>query len=117
MGIFVGIILIIVWVLFEFLLQKTFRGKEKVTDTSGERTYRLGRIIIGIIFLVIFLFVFQTPNLLKWALILFIITLLGFKAIMELKFLTKSKDYIATIISLIIGVVVLYNLDYLLNMW
>ncbi len=115
MNIIVGMIIILLWVLFELLLQKTLRGKEKINDTSAERIYRWGRVIIGVVYLAILPFTYQTDELLKWSLILFVITLFGFKAILEWKYLKNSKDYLATGISLVLGVLVLYNLSTLLN--
>ncbi len=65
--------------------------------------------------MVILPFVYHTPEIFRWVLISFIITLLGFKAIVEWRFLKESNDYIATGILLIVSVFVVYNLNYLLS--
>lgn len=53
----------------------------------------------------------------KWYWIIYLILLLGFQSILEWKFLKNSKQYITTLIFLIFGVIIIYNIEALYYLW
>lgn len=48
----------------------------------------------------------------KWLWILYVIGLAGFQSFMEWKYLKNSKQYVTSLIILIICVFILYNMEY-----
>lgn len=113
-------ILIIVLVILMFLVEKIvnkFLGieKKRVSETSGKNVDRWGKGIILVIFLCALPFVVtQDTNFIKLTWILYIIVLLGFQSILEWKYLKNSKQYVTTLIFLVLCVVFLYYLEYFL---
>ncbi|MDP1422112.1 DUF4181 domain-containing protein [Peribacillus simplex] len=120
MGIWV---LIIVLVIFVFLLEKIINKllvvkKKKISETSGKNVDRWGRGIILVIFLCTIPFVItKDTNVMKWYWILYLILLLGFQSILEWKYLKNSKQYITTLIFLMLSVSIMYNFEYFLQLF
>ena len=84
-----------------FLLEKLLGIKrEKISETPGKNMERWGRAIILAVFLAAYVFALinGTDIILKWWWPLFCIALFGFQALLEWKYLKKSKQYIATLI-------------------
>ena len=87
--------------------------KKKISETSGKRVDRWGRVIILVICLSTLPFVVtMDTSIIKWYWIFYFILLLGFQSFMEWKYLRKSKQYVTTLIFLLIGVTFMYNLEY-----
>ncbi|MFE0505276.1 DUF4181 domain-containing protein [Peribacillus butanolivorans] len=112
MGFLVFIIVFIIW---GFLLEKTINKllgveKKKISETSGKIVDRWGRGVILVIILCTFPSV--STNDMNWFLILNLILLLGFQSILEWKYLKNSKQYVTTLIFLILGVIIMYNIEY-----
>jgi len=114
-------ILFIVFIILAFLLDRVISKllgidkKGKLSETSGKNIDRWGRVIIFIIVICIFPFVIsKDTNVIKWFWILYLSLLVGFQAILEWKYLKNTKQYISSLIFLILGVIVIYNIEYFL---
>lgn len=90
--------------------------KKKISETSGKRIDRWGRGIILLIFLFTLPFVIfgDSTNIIKWYWIVYITLLMGFQAFLEWKYLENSKQYVTTIIFIILSVIIMYNIEYFL---
>ncbi|WP_416116802.1 DUF4181 domain-containing protein [Peribacillus butanolivorans] len=109
------LVLIIVLIILGFLLEKIINKllgveNKKISETSGKKVDRWGRGIILVIFLCTLPFVItKDTNVMKWYWILHLILLLGFQSILEWKYLKNSKQYVTTLIFLMLSVVIMYN--------
>ncbi|WP_419958896.1 DUF4181 domain-containing protein [Psychrobacillus sp. BM2] len=113
------IVFIILVFLFEKIINKLLRVKKKrISETSGKNIDRWGRGIILVIFLCTLPFVVSkdTMNVIKWYWIIYITLLLSFQSILEWKYLENSKQYVATIIFIILNVIIMYNIEYFLQL-
>ncbi|MDT9027455.1 DUF4181 domain-containing protein [Rossellomorea yichunensis] len=73
-------------------------------------------------FLIFFVFLCSIPfigvpgtpdsNALKWFWIFYLIILFGFQSILEWKYLKNSKQYVTTLIFLLLGVIIIYYMEY-----
>lgn len=82
--------------------------KKRISETPGRKVDAWGRGIILVIFLSIMIFSnTQSIDLLemKWFWVGFFIVLFGFQVFMEWKYLKNSKQYLASLIILILDVV------------
>ncbi|MGF6949076.1 heme/copper-type cytochrome/quinol oxidase subunit 4 [Neobacillus sp. B4I6] len=117
------LVLIIVLIILGFLLEKIINkllGVEmkKISETSGKNVDRWGRGIILVIFLCTLPFVItKDTNVMKWDWILYLILLLGFQSILEWKYLKNSKQYVTTLILLMLSVIIMYNIEYFLQLF
>ena len=119
-------VLILYFVLFLFLIFLAFlftrfildklinkllgiKKKGKIEDTPGRNIDRWGRGIIIIVFLFLFLITKDTSAL-KSILVLYWITLMGFQAFLEWEYLKNSRQYVSTLIFLMIFIVIFYIL-------
>lgn len=114
-GFWVLIIALVIWV---FLLEKIINKllgveKQKISETSGKKVDRWGRGIILVIFLCTLPFVISNDiNIMKWYWILYFVLLLGLQSILEWKFLKNSKQYVTTLIFLMLSIIIFYNIEY-----
>jgi len=112
------LILIIVLAIFFFLLEKIINKllgveKKKISETSGKKVDQWGRGIILVFLCTLPFYTFyamEDTTFIKWYWILYLIVLLGFQSILEWKYLKNSKQYVATLIFLILGVIFMYNI-------
>ncbi|KQU19443.1 hypothetical protein ASG65_23890 [Bacillus sp. Leaf13] len=107
-------VFIIVFIILGILLEKTINKllgveKKKISGTSGKIVDQWGRGVILVIFLCTFPSV--STNDMNWLLILYFFLLLGFQSILEWKYLKNSKQYVTTLIFLILGVIIMYNIE------
>lgn len=107
------IVIFIVFGIFIFLLEKGINKllgveRKKLSETSGKRVDRSGNVVIGILSMVAIPFLVHEPSFFLWHFILIWIVAYGFKAIMEWKYVKNSKQYVATLILLIIGIPIIY---------
>ena len=113
-------VLIIIFAILVFLLDKILNKvlgieKKNISETPGRKIDRWGRGIILVIVLCTLPFVLaQDTNVIKWYYIFLLILLFGFQSILEWKYLTGSKKYVATLIFLMLSVITLYNIEYFL---
>lgn len=103
MGISVPILALIVSIA-NIIVGKIIVGKKrrKISETEGKNIEIWGLILIGIIGLCCIYFVLDIMKLF-W--LCFLILIYGFHTFMEWKFLKDSKDYVVSLIVLIIGVI------------
>ena len=99
------IVLVLVVISIESQVEKSLGVKRReISETPGKIVQRWGRTII----VVIFIFSYLSPTtqesdvLLKWNWFVLIVILKGFQVILEWKYLKESKQYISTLISLIL---------------
>ena len=117
-GFWVLIIVLVIWVFLEKILNKLLGiEKKKISETSGENVDRWGRGIILVIFLCTLPFVItKDTNVMKWYWILYLILLLGFQSILEWKYLKDSKQYVTSLIFLMLSVIIMYNIECFLQL-
>ncbi|KAB7709095.1 DUF4181 domain-containing protein [Bacillus aerolatus] len=108
------ITLIILSFLVERLLRKWLRvEKKKVSETSGKNVNRWVRGIIVVIFLCGLPFVIEEDkHVMKWYWISYLILSLGFQSFVQWKYLKNSKEYVITLIFLMLGLMLIYNMSY-----
>ncbi|WP_088102951.1 DUF4181 domain-containing protein [Halalkalibacter urbisdiaboli] len=112
------IVLLILMLLIEKLTNKILGvQKKKVSETPGKIIDRWGRGIILVIFLSALWFVItnDSDKILKLFWMTYLALLLGFQAIMEFIYIKDSKQYISTTILLILGLIIIYNIEFLLG--
>lgn len=106
----VTVLFILVFVIAKITNKIFGDTEENILDTPGKTIYRWGRTAILIIFLISLWFWnasdSDTLRMLCW--MIYLTLLFGFRAIMELIYLRKSKQYISTTISLIAVLVAIY---------
>ena len=104
-----------------FLLNKLMdkllgiKKKGKIEDTPGKNIDRWGRGIIIIVFLFLIL-IFKDSSAFKWIFGLYWMSLMGFRALLEWKYLKHSKQYISTLIFLMIFIVIFFNIQNLFKL-
>ncbi|WP_258000291.1 DUF4181 domain-containing protein [Bacillus sp. Marseille-P3661] len=117
------LIFIIVLTILIILLEKGLNKllsvqKKKVSETPGKRFDQWGRGIILLLFLCTLpFFIMVETSFMKWYWILYLIVLLGFQSILEWKYLKNSKQYVVSLIILIIFVIILYNIEYFISIF
>lgn len=109
------IFLIIIIISFYFIFNKIINRTDRRTlyDTDAEHINKWGNIIIGFIGGTALLFInlkFPDSPWIKWFWIIFLIVILGFNFVLEWKYLKGSKKYIATLLTLLVGIVIFYFL-------
>lgn len=111
------IALIILWLLLEITLNKLFGvEKKRISETSGKRVDLWGRVIILVIFFCFLPFIItKDTTVIKWYWILNLIIFLGFQSFVEWKYLMNSKQYVTTLIFLIISVIIMFNMEIFLK--
>ncbi|MEC2074533.1 DUF4181 domain-containing protein [Metabacillus fastidiosus] len=108
------IILFILFILIEKLLRKWLRvEKKKISETSGKNVDRWGRGIILLIFLCSLPFLnIEDTNVIKWYWISYLTLLVGFQSFIQWKYLKNSKEYVISLICLMIGLIIICNIYY-----
>ena len=112
------IILIILILFLEKIINKLVGvEKKKISETSGKNVDRWGRGIILVIFLCTLPFVItKDTNVIKWYWILYFVLILGFQSILEWKYFKNSKQYVTTLIFLMLGIIFFYNIEYFIQL-
>lgn len=106
------IVVIISFFLLEKMVNKLLGvKKKKISETSGKKVDLLGRRIFLVVFLCGIPF-FVWADVMKWYWIFYLTILIGFESFLEWKYLKNSKQYITTLILLIYGLILIYNIDY-----
>ena len=91
---------------------------EKVTDPSAKKVDRWGRVLIVCIAVFMFLFVIGKDMIyMKGFYIGMTVLSLGFQAFLEWKYLNNSKQFIATLLFLIVAVAVMGTVLFPLVEW
>ncbi|WP_054027713.1 DUF4181 domain-containing protein [Bacillus sp. FJAT-28004] len=108
MGGKIGLIAIFL-VFTSLILRKWLVGAEKAElSDRGKKVRVWGSIIIALIAFTIIILGDLEGNALKWFLMLLIITNAGFQSFIDWKYLKGSKEYIVSLIVLLIGVALVY---------
>ncbi|WP_342667338.1 DUF4181 domain-containing protein [Domibacillus robiginosus] len=113
-------IFLVIFGILCFLVEKLLRKwlgieKRKISETTGKNIDRLGRVIILIAFLCTFPFTFaltEDLNAMKWYWILYLVLLLGFQGFVQWRYLKNSREYVITLVFLVIGAIAIYSMDY-----
>ena len=95
------------------------KKKGKIADTPGKYIDYWGRAIILVTFLISFLFLVSkdaNTSVFKWFWLLYWVVIMGFQSLLEWKYLKDSKQYISTLIYLMLFLVVLYNIENLFKL-
>ncbi|MGO4693046.1 DUF4181 domain-containing protein [Paenibacillus sp. 2TAB26] len=101
----VGILLVFA----SLFLRKWIVGTaKKETSDKGKRVSMWGMTIAALIATAIIIFIDLEGNALKWFCMLFIFIVAGFQSFVDWKFLKGSKEYIVTLLVLVIGVTLSY---------
>lgn len=114
--------LILILLILGFLLEQIINKllgvkKKKVSETPGRKIDRWGRGILVVVFLCGFSFVIEADrSVIKWFWISYLIILLGFQALLEWKYLKDSNQYVTTFIFLLLGVALIYNMEYFIQL-
>ena len=107
------IVLCSVVVLVENRVEKSLDVKrKKISETPGKIVERWGRTIIAVIFLFSYLLALtkESDFLLKWHWFVLLVALLGFQVLLEWKYLKNSKQYISTLIRLLLMISICLSL-------
>ncbi|MGO4348772.1 DUF4181 domain-containing protein [Paenibacillus sp. MCAF9] len=101
----VGILLVFA----SLFLRKWIVGTaKKETSDKGKKVSMWGMIIAAIIAAANIIFIDLEGNALKWFCMVFIFIIAGFQSFVDWKFLKGSKEYIVTLLVLVIGVTLSY---------
>lgn len=107
MGILAPILVLIVSIA-NIIVGRLIVGKKrrKISDTDGKNMQFLGLLTIAIIGIwCVFVFDIIATNVMKWFWLCFLIITVGFQLFLEWKFLKESKEYLVSLIVLMIGLI------------
>lgn len=113
------VVLSILAYLLDKLLRRLFKFKKmKISDTPGKKVDYWGRGILLVLFICTmpFFVLSAERSLIIWFSIFQLIAVLGFQAFLEWRYLKDSRQYISTLIFLILGVMMMYNLEYFVTL-
>lgn len=107
------IIFIILSVFIERVIRKRLGvEKQRISETAGKNVDRWGRGIILVTFLATLpYFIEKEDEIVKWYWIFYYVILMGFQALIQWKYLKNSKEYIITLIFLVLGIIFLFSVD------
>lgn len=117
------IVLLAVLLLLFFVLEKVinkFLGveKKKISDTPGKKIDQWGRGITLFIFLFALWFVVDSDSFLvkKLFWMSYLILLGGFQAVLEYIYLKNTKQYITTVIMVIVTLIFIFNMELFIDL-
>ncbi|MFL0366231.1 DUF4181 domain-containing protein [Pseudobacillus sp. 179-B 2D1 NHS] len=91
--------------------------KKRISETPAKNIDRWGKIIILCSFLCALWFVvIKDIHIIKWFWTSYFFILLGFQALLEWKYLKNSKQYVSTLIFLIIAVIIISNMEHFIQL-
>lgn len=110
------IILFIMLLLFEKLIRKWLGVEKKQISETGKIIERWGRRIIVVIYLCSWPFIISMDDdVTKLYWMFFLTLLLGFHSFVQWKYTENSREYLVTLILLILCLIIMYNIDYILD--
>ncbi|MCD5324570.1 DUF4181 domain-containing protein [Pontibacillus sp. HN14] len=112
------LVLLLLMLVIEKVTNKTFGiQKKKVSETPGKHIDRWGRGILLVIFLSTLWFAIEegSDHFVKLYWMTYLALLLGFQAVIEFIYIKDSKQYISTTIVLIVGLIIMANIESLLG--
>ncbi|RDW20259.1 hypothetical protein CWR48_06050 [Oceanobacillus arenosus] len=103
-----------------FLLENWFNRllgveKKKISETPGKKFEKWGRGIFILFYVCTLPFMIREPSLLKWLLILYAVVALGFQSVLEWKYIKNSKQYITTLIIMVLVIIIIFGVEYLIQ--
>ncbi|MFS0824655.1 DUF4181 domain-containing protein [Bacillus sp. 1P02SD] len=117
------VFIIILFILF-FLLEKIANKllgvkRQKISETPGKKIDLWGRVITTVILICIGIpyLVINNNILWKWYFILLLIFTIGFQVMLEWKYIKNSRQYISTLIILIIGLIFIFNIEFFIRVF
>ncbi|MCH7321609.1 DUF4181 domain-containing protein [Solibacillus sp. MA9] len=114
-----NIVILTLFFLLEKLINKLLGvEKKKMSEYAGKKVDLLVNFITYIIFLCtvpLSIYLTRDINVVKWYWILGSIFIFGFHSILEWKYMKNSKQYITTLILLILSVIFIYNIRYVFS--
>ncbi|MEW9111226.1 MAG: DUF4181 domain-containing protein [Cytobacillus gottheilii] len=97
-------------------LVKVFGIKRKsLSETSGKKIDQWGRGILLVVYLSVLLFVLEMDLDIKWYFICFIMISFVFEMVMEWVYLKETKQYIITLVFLVITIPILFNIEIIME--
>lgn len=108
MSISIPLLIIFLAILNPFLRKWMIGGeREKISETNGKNINRYGKFIMSFIsiFLILFVFDISDVNTMKWFWLSLLIVTFTFQMLMEWKYLKNSKEFIVTLLLLLIGLI------------
>ncbi|HWO76455.1 MAG TPA: DUF4181 domain-containing protein [Bacillus sp. (in: firmicutes)] len=99
----IGLIIALTYLALRIMIVGT---KKVEISEDGKYIERWGRIILAALGVIIVIFI--NIEAIKWFFILFIIAIIGFQSFIDWKYRKGSKEYIASLITLIVGVLFVY---------
>ena len=121
MGLLIFIIILsILFFFFEKVVNKLLGVKrQKISETPGKKIDRWGRGITTVILICIAIPYFMINNHvpLKWYFILLLLFTIGFQAILEWKYIKNSRQYASTLITLIVGLIFMFNIEFFIRVF
>ncbi|KGP90225.1 hypothetical protein N780_05790 [Pontibacillus chungwhensis BH030062] len=116
------IVLLLVFSILLFMVEKITTKilkveKIMISETSGKKIDRFGRGVILLIFVSTLWFVVKNDSILitKLYFMTYLTFLLGFQAVMEFFFIKGSKQYISTVVVLVVSLILFYNFNEFLH--
>ncbi|ALX49732.1 MULTISPECIES: DUF4181 domain-containing protein [Lentibacillus] len=81
--------------------------KRKISDKFGKNIQIVGLVIFGVIGISCILFVLDISNndVMKWFWLFFLTITLGFQSFLEWKFLRETREYMVSLVVLMIGLI------------
>lgn len=110
MGLSVPFLALIVGIANLIVGKLIIRGeRRKISETEGKYIQIWGLSIIAIIGLgSLFILDIFDPHMMKWFWLGFLILAIGFQAFLDWKFLKDSKEYVVSLIILVIGLIYIF---------
>jgi hypothetical protein len=102
-------ILVLILMVINPLLRKWIvgSGERYISETAGNHIDLWGRRILALIglFLVFFVIDLSDENTFEWFCLIFLAVTFGFQSIIEWKYIKNSKEFLVTLLSLLIGLI------------
>ncbi len=107
--------ILLLWpLLADFIHQLLGVKEKKISETPAKNIDRWRK---GIVFVTVFITFPVAIDVIdfKWYMIFILILSMGSESIVEWKYLKPSKQYITTLIFMVIGILLIYSVDYVFN--
>lgn len=113
--IIVVFIILLLWPLLANFIHQLLGVKEKkISETPAKNIDRWRKGIVLVTVFITFPVAIDVIDL-KWYMIFILILSMGSESIVEWKYLKSSKQYITTLIFMVIGILLIYSVDFVFN--
>lgn len=113
------LVLSIIAVLLNWIITKaTGVKRQSLSDTAGKRvdSWRRGIILVILLFTLIPLLTNEASDL-KMFWMIYLVILLGSEAFLEWKYLQNSKQYLSTLVFLVLGIILIYKMESVIQLF